>query len=93
MAEGGRRMGDNSKLEVSRLYRRHIRPTQFGSLCRFPTSAIRHLPSVIGLALALVLTPEPVYGQYLTRPQIPWHHHDGAVRYPLPAEMADGPAS
>ena len=52
------------------------------------TSAICRLPSVLGLALALPLAAEPVRGQYLTRPQIPWRTISTA-RFDIhfPAEM------
>lgn len=61
---------------------------RWGSSC--PKSAIRHLPSAIGLAFALLLAPSSVHGQYLTRPQIPWRTITTA-RFDIhfPAEMED----
>lgn len=81
-------MGDNIKLEVSGLHRRHIRSTPLGSLCRFLTSAIRHRPSFA--TLAFLIAASPADGQYLTRPQIPWRTITTA-RFDIhfPAEMAD----
>src|SRR5688572_12445297 len=58
--------------------------------CRRLTSHISHPTSLLGLALALLLTPAPVSGQYLTRPQIPWRTVSTA-RFDIhfPAEMEE----
>ena len=51
---------------------RITQPTQTRSLCGCPTSAIRHLTSLLGLLLGLTTIPDALNAQYLTRPQIPW---------------------
>jgi Tol biopolymer transport system component len=60
------------------------------SLCSCPTSAIRHLLSGLGVTLVFLLSPKPVSGQYLTRPQIPWRTISTA-RFDIhfPAEMEE----
>ena len=84
------RWGTNCNAIRADAARRDVRSIPIRSLCSCPISDIRHLTSIIGLALGLLATPGTVSGQYLTRPQIPWRTINTA-RFDIhfPAEMEE----